>query len=347
MKKIISLILVLLMCAVPFVSCDDVSDKEEETTKLIDLDGDTTELSDEEHLARAKSYVNGLYKASGEETSATYEVVNRVVVSKKNFTIDWAVNSELIEVVSGDDGKTTIKIPERPEDNIEYVLTGTIKDEKANEVKVEYRHKVVSQFRTLEAAFALKVGESMSGEQCLRGVVERVDDIYDPGYENITVTINADDKLVKCYRLKGKGADKLTKGDKIQVTGTIKNYNGEVEFDSGCQFIMMEEHKEEEKLTVEQILELAFALEDGEKLPVPYVLTGEITSIPTPYDTGYKNLTVVIEVGNKSIECYRMKGDGAENLKVGDKITVTGIFKNHKGKIEFDTGCRFELAPND
>jgi hypothetical protein len=39
------------------------------------------------------------------------------------------------------------------------------------------------------------------------------------------------------------------------------------------------------------------------------------------------------------IQCFRLKGTGAENLKVGDEITVTGILKNYNGTVEFDAGC--------
>ena len=39
--------------------------------------------------------------------------------------------------------------------------------------------------------------------------------------------------------------------------------------------------------------------------------------------------------------CYRLKGEGAENLAVGDVITVSGKLKNFQGTIEFDSGCTF------
>ena len=42
------------------------------------------------------------------------------------------------------------------------------------------------------------------------------------------------------------------------------------------------------------------------------------------------------------IVCYRLKGDGAKDLAVGDVITVTGIIKNYKGTIEFDAGCQLD-----
>ena len=45
------------------------------------------------------------------------------------------------------------------------------------------------------------------------------------------------------------------------------------------------------------------------------------------------------ELADQPIQCYRLTGEGAENLQVGDAITVEGILKNYKGTIEFDKGC--------
>ncbi|MBO4795478.1 MAG: hypothetical protein J5547_05285, partial [Clostridia bacterium] len=67
----------------------------------------------------------------------------------------------------------------------------------------------------------------------------------------------------------------------------------------------------------------------------------EITEINTEYSEDYGNITVTIKVADKSVMCYRLKGEGAENLAVGDVITVTGKLKNFQGTIEFDSGCTF------
>ena len=48
---------------------------------------------------------------------------------------------------------------------------------------------------------------------------------------------------------------------------------------------------------------------------------------------------LVAGLENYPIMCYRLAGEGAESLAVGDTITVTGILKNYKGTIEFDAGC--------
>ncbi|MBQ8740198.1 MAG: hypothetical protein IJY79_01450, partial [Clostridia bacterium] len=93
---------------------------------------------------------------------------------------------------------------------------------------------------------------------------------------------------------------------------------------------------------VEKVLNDAYALEEGAKMEGEVTLTGKITSIDTPYDAGYKNVTVTIAIQDfedKPIKCYRLAGDGADTLAVGDTITVTGIIANYKGTIEFEQGC--------
>ena len=90
-------------------------------------------------------------------------------------------------------------------------------------------------------------------------------------------------------------------------------------------------------------LELGGILSGGHK----YTLTGVITSIPSAWSDDYGNITVVIVVGDmtdKPIECFRLKGEGANNLMVGDTITVTGELLKYNnntetGKVEFNAGC--------
>ena len=93
---------------------------------------------------------------------------------------------------------------------------------------------------------------------------------------------------------------------------------------------------------VETILNDAYALEEGKKMESEVTLTGVIKSIDTPYDASYKNVTVTIVMqgfDDKPIKCYRLAGEGADGLAVGDTITVTGIIANYKGTIEFEQGC--------
>ena len=89
----------------------------------------------------------------------------------------------------------------------------------------------------LDAAYSLGENEALEGEYTLTGVISKIDTAWSDQYNNITVTIVCDGDTARpmmCYRLKGEGAKDLAVGDKITVTGKIKNYNGTVEFDAGC-----------------------------------------------------------------------------------------------------------------
>lgn len=92
----------------------------------------------------------------------------------------------------------------------------------------------------------------------------------------------------------------------------------------------------------EEILDMAYALEQGASLDQAYTLTGVIISVDTAYSADYDNITVTIVVEGfdaKPIKCYRLTGNKADTLAVGDTVTVTGILTNYKGTIEFDAGC--------
>ena len=93
-------------------------------------------------------------------------------------------------------------------------------------------------------------------------------------------------------------------------------------------------------------LALGETLSDGHK----YTLTGVITKIDTEYSTQYSNVSVIIAVNGadaeKTILCFRMKGEGADVIAVGDTITVTGVIKNYDkngtGLVEFDANCTLD-----
>lgn len=203
--------------------------------------------------------------------------------------------------------------------------------------------------KILAAAFALKSGDSLGQEVTLTGMVTSIPDAYSADFQNITVNIKVNDKTLKCYRMKGNGVDKIGVGDTITVKGYITNYSGNVQFGQGCEMTKrvagsasnVQIEKDQAKILAD-----AFSLAPGKQLSYEAQLTGTITKIATEYSSQYKNITVIIKVGDKELKCYRMKGTGAENLKEGDVITVTGTIKNYQHssgdcEVEFDAGCTF------
>ena len=202
--------------------------------------------------------------------------------------------------------------------------------------------EIISQQAYLDAAYALGEGAAMPAATALEGEIIKIDTPYSEDYKNITVPIVCDGKTeqpIMCYRLKGEGAATLAVGDKIAVWGTIKNYKGTIEFDSGCQLVPFGAAAQ-----VRTLLN-AYTLEDGMSMDKPTTLTGVIVKIPTAYSPDYKNITVdmiVAGMADHVIECYRLAGEGADTLVIGDTITVTGTIKNYKGLIEFDKGCSLD-----
>ena len=90
-----------------------------------------------------------------------------------------------------------------------------------------------------------------------------------------------------------------------------------------------------------KILKDAFALGRNETTPYIAQLTGKVVAFKE-YNADYGSVTLTIEVGDKKIICYQMKGNGADKVKVGDTITVKGVIKNYfssdddkNGEVEF------------
>lgn len=98
--------------------------------------------------------------------------------------------------------------------------------------------------------------------------------------------------------------------------------------------------------SVDEIIALAEALANGDSLNGTYRLSGVITSVDTEFSTQFNNVTVTITVDGTekdlTIQCFRMKGEGADKIGVGDTITVSGEIVNYNGTIEFNTGCALE-----
>ena len=335
MKKLIACVLALIMCLSVFAGCNN--------SPAPAADG----------LANAKAYLRTMYLDSLETTPTDYTVVGVILINGVEYKVDWTADSDTIKFVKSDDKMVTVDVDETNPEELHYVLTATITDAAGKTETVSFNHKVpaaviieegMSYAEIVDLAYGLEDGLALEDTFRLFGTITKIDTAYSEQYKNITVTIaikGKEDKPIMCYRLAGDGADKLAVGDEITVEGKIKNYKGTIEFDAGCQLIAMGE-----AIDQTAILDAAYALEDGLAMTDPVTLTGVITKIDTAYSEQYKNITVIMDCGDaeRLIMCYRLKGDGADKLAVGDKITVTGIMKNYKGTIEFDAGCNLDAV---
>ena len=342
MKKILAWVLVLVMVLGMFAGC-----KKEEAP--------ATEPAGEVITAQdAIEYLKALYPKSEDamKTPVNFDRMGIIRIGGIPFTVVWTTDlpEEQIKVIVSEDGATvTLDVNEKCESDTPYVLTATITDEQGNSASTTWNcvlPQAVDMVSLVKEAYALKSGESLPYEATLTGKIVSIDTVYNPEYKNITVTIaveGAEDMPVQCYRLKGEGAENLAVGNIITVTGTLKNYNGTIEFDAGCMLDAVEQGDAVVAPTDPgEILKAAYKLKKGKALPYPVTLTGKVTSIDKPFDPAYNNISVVITVDGYSkypILCYRLKGTGAEDIALEDTITVTGIIKNYEGTIEYDAGC--------
>jgi len=359
MKKLISVLLLLAMVLGLFAGCG----KNEEAAA---------------GLQNAAEYLTGMYQTAGKDEaiviSADLDVLSSVVVDGVSYSVQWAV-----EVTEGDADSVTVSesakenhvkldVPLRSDTDILFTATATVSDAEGNTQAVTFDYKVKGAGMTMEelveAAYALEEDQAMEEPGVLIGVVTMINTPYDEGYQNLTCTIVVEDmtdRPIKCYRLKGVGAENVAVGDTIAVSGILKNYGGTIEFDAGCvliELIKSDLPDVEAPADPMQIIQDAYALEAGTSLSYSATLTGTITSVDTPYDAGYQNVTVTMAVTgaeDKPIKCYRLKGEGADRLAVGTVITVTGILMNYNGTVEFAQGCTLDailsgdvaVAPTD
>ncbi len=354
MKKFLSYLLVAIMCLSSLAACGE------------------NKPAGNEALEGAIGYVHQLYKNAAEVTGKDFTRTAQVMVDGVKYPVEWTTNNEAIKVtVNGTEA--TIDVPEDAKEDISYTLTATVKDEKGNKLSKEYKHivpKNEGQLGVLKQAYALEAGATMEGTFTLTGVISEIDSEWSDQYKNISVVIICDNQTeypMLCYRLAdgtATGCSTLAVGDTITVTGSITNYKGTIEYAQGCTLEKLvkgegsgntdkpatpEDVKVDAGLTGAQIVDLAYKLVENQKFASEVSLTGKVTEIQTPYDANYKNVSVVIQVegASNTMLCFRMKGEGAENVKVDDVITVTGIIKNYKGTIEFDAGCTFVAGTVD
>ena len=345
MKRILSWLLLLSLVLSLFAGCKDSG-----SAKKNDA---STPVDDYITADAAMEYLKALYKRSDEATPTPrdYERYAVIRVGGEPFEVTWTVDlgEDMIKVVPGENETVKIDINEQCEQDTPYTLTASITDRGGKTVTFSWNYilpKAIDVGQVLRDAYALPEGESLPYEVTLTGKVIAIGTMYDPEYKNITVTMEVEgypEYPIVCYRLKGDGVENLNFGNIITVTGTIKNYNGTIEFDFGCILENWEKGDAVDAPTDPlEIVKQAYALKHNETLPYIVTLTGKVTDIETPFDPDYNNITPVITVEGAEgypITCYRLKGTGVDQIALDDVITVKGIIKNYKDKIEFDSGC--------
>ena len=313
-------------------------------------------VAEDENLASAKGLLDFWYKNKSRDkltvTAEDYEVPAQLMIDGVVYPVTWKTDVDTIQIEEAENSKYLVKLDQNNAKELTYTLTATVTAPDGSTLDVSYQRVMpamvaeMSYAQIVAAAYTLEDGASMSKAQRLFGTVTAVNTAWSDEYQNITVTIQVGDladQPIQCFRLTGEGAKELKEGDQITVEGTLKNYKGTIEFDKGCVLVGFGDIPSQATT-----LDAAYALDEGAAMSKPSVLKGEIVSIDTAWSDEYKNITVTIVCDGKAeqpVQCFRLSGEGAEKLAVGDEIAVFGTIKNYKGTVEFDKGCK--LIPVD
>ena len=145
MKKILSILLVLIFALTSFVSCDQIpglegmSDKlnfEDILNKVKFWEKDETPSVT---LDDAKAYLFNTYKDSAKAPVVDYDLVAVVIIDGVKFAVTWTVDLETITIKESNKANFwTVDLPEVNEEEKAYTLTATISDAEGNKVEVKF-----------------------------------------------------------------------------------------------------------------------------------------------------------------------------------------------------------------
>ena len=360
--RILSLVLAFVL-ALSMVSCDFISNLIPDSTKENTTPETTTPADDQEGQAPAlttpKEIMDAAFAlANGtafeEEVTLTGVVMASTYNQKKNnaniyFIVEGMVDTPMYAYGAMGSGVENIKV------GYTVTVTGIIKNynglvefdkpQVTNIVEGTEEDLPATSFATtadvIDAAYELEPGRALGGLFTMTGIVTGYTFNATYGDANITIVVEgSEDQPMYCYQAKGSQAVNIKIGDTVTVKGMIKNHQGTVELDNPR--ILDHVAGSIEDLPAETdpatILNMAYALQEGQSITGVFVLTGTITTYSYNADFGDAGITIVVEgFEEMPMFCYQTKGMGVENLKVGDVITVTAtVIKNYMGQIEFE-----------
>ena len=123
MKKLIALILAVVLCLGALAGCEKAPE-----APVVDA------------LANAKSYLFTMYKDLAGKSLRDFDLVSVVNIGGVSYNVEWTadVSEDLVKVVPGDK-KVTIDINEKPEEEVQYTLTATVKDAEGKTASTSFK----------------------------------------------------------------------------------------------------------------------------------------------------------------------------------------------------------------
>lgn len=191
----------------------------------------------------------------------------------------------------------------------------------------------------VEECEALADGDNTQDVFIVEAVVTSVleqNDNYNTQKFNVTCEDNGKD--LQAYNVTMKDGYAAI-SDKVRLTGKLKKFGSTLEL-VGDGLVLEKGNVQIDtvEVNVAEALAAVKALENGKVSKEVYVITGYIDSISSAYSDQYKNISFYMCDDLKALayefQAYRVKG--GQDLKVGDKVAVTGNLQHYYKAAEED-----------
>ena len=183
----------------------------------------------------------------------------------------------------------------------------------------------------VEECEALADGDNTQDVFIVEAVVTSVleqNDNYNTQKFNVTCEDNGKD--LQAYNVTMKDGYAAI-SDKVRLTGKLKKYGSTLEL-VGDGLVLEKGNVQIDtvEVNVAEALAAVKALENGKVSKEVYVITGYIDSISSAYSDQYKKISFYMcdpKAPAYEFQAYRVKG--GQDLKVGDKVAVTGNLQHY------------------
>lgn len=184
----------------------------------------------------------------------------------------------------------------------------------------------------VEECEALADGDNTQDVFIVEAVVTSVleqNDNYNTQKFNVTCEDNGKD--LQAYNVTMKDGYAAI-SDKVRLTGKLKKFGSTLEL-VGDGLVLEKGNVQIDtvEVNVAEALAAVKALENGKVSKEVYVITGYIDSISSAYSDQYKNISFYmcddLKAPAYEFQAYRVKG--GQDLKVGDKVAVTGNLQHY------------------
>ena len=235
MKKLLSFILIAILCLSVFTGCAAV-----DTVKGWLGFGDENpdvEPNITYDVNAAAEYVHTDHMTKvGSVTASDYTVPAQVFVAGVKYTVDWTVDNELVKLTKGET-TWTVDVNEKAEAEHSYKLTATVKAGDGTTKNVSFDHTVPEyKVITFEQYMAAKKGDVVT----IEGIVVAINAVSNNNKYNHLYLADAEGKGgYYCYKVKEDPAKAGIKvGMTVSGTGTVEPYSGMQEIKDGVVTIV-------------------------------------------------------------------------------------------------------------